>query len=572
MEQALLRIYRRYVPRWIKRNLSEETKDWLLGTIFYVNSKTDTGMLDTRRKAMFAMRRRDWREAIFQWQLIASFDLTRSGSPVSLHSKNDKNSRRVLFAKKQIRVARVKFAKELLQERRFREFREQCARVMEMIPDQRILKKDRELLNLVKDYAHTSIEVGGDFSTLATRSSNPKRIAICLDVLKVSDVHTHSRVIFAMGRNLLSVDKNIEVHVFITNERFVVTTPVVAESFHPQKRTTIEKLAQNILEDLYNTRFFIHYMISRDLEGLVSTCNKILEIKPDVILYGGGHRGLFSNESRLIRHCLYDFFPTVFFFIQSNNQVDKEIDMIIARGPHKITGDFGKSVVRVQPYPTILGNDSSVDKHLDRSVSESQTIVSAISGVRLNVKMAEMSDANLKRMFGILDRVPGTVWYFVGAADPDELVRSNRLIEKRVRAGQIRVLPVLPFIEFSELVCNSSLFLHLPGFTGGSGGASVARRSGIPILTFSHSDVSGRQPQQTIFDERDVSGWAEMAIRLLTDQDFWNQTVTLQRAHTNWIKQTSSRNFYNCLVEACELGRNRINCTKTKMVEFSSKL
>lgn len=558
MEQLLLKFYRRYVPKWIKRGLSDDMKDWLLGLLIYVASRPNLETLRIRRRAIAAMRRGDWRAAVDQWQWLAIQSKSIARGQAGKVPAPDEIQRKMNYARNQLRTARLHLARELHSEGKSREFRALTARIMEMIPDQRVLKKERDIIDLVRTYVQDALQEDGVAVRHSAVPGKPLRIALCLDVLKVSDVHTHSRVVFAMCRNLMAVSPDIETHIIVTNERFAVTTPVVATAFNPARSAIIYQMAREAFGEDYGTRFFMHVFHNTGLEGLINSSKSIIDIAPDVILYGGGHRGLFSNESRVIRHCLYDHFPTAFFYIQANNQVDDKLDMIIARGPHEIEGDAGEAMVRVQPYPTINEQNLMDDAPIDMDRQGRKVIVSAITGVRMNVQMEEQSDTNLKTMFSILDRVPGTVWYLIGAANPDDLVASNSLISRRVEAGQIKVYPVQPFETFTEMVNKASLFLHMPGFTGGSGGATVARRMGIPILTFRHSDVSGRQPQETIFAKGDVKGWAALACRLLTEQDVWLDTVKAQRAHTDWIRRTSGQGFYDCLAEASEKGQARI--------------
>ena len=560
MEQFLLKLYRGYTPRWIKRSLSDDTKDWLLGLLVYVASRPNLETLRIRHRANAAVRKGDWRAAIDQWHILNIQSKAIASGSLGKVPPPDEVARKSAYARNQLRTARMRLAMELHAAGEIREFRELATRVVEAVPDQRVLKKDTAILELVTTYVQTALlEDGHDphrDGALKARDK-PLRIAICLDVLKVSDVHTHARVVFAMCRNLLAVHEEVEADIIITNERYAVSTAVVAHAFNPLRHDEIHALAKEAFGESYGTRLFLHMFHDTGLEGVVRTSAAILKLAPDVVLYGGGHRGLFSNESRIIRHSLFPYLPTAFFYIQANNQVDPALDMIIARGPHEIIGDAGAAQIRVQPYPTINEQNFSDDAPIDVAKQARKIIVSAVAGVRMNIKMAEMSDTTLKTMFRILDQFPDAVWHLIGASDPDALIGANPLITRRVAAGQIKVHPVMPLEIFTETIAQASLFLHMPGFTGGSGGAGVARRAGIPILTFSHSDVSGRQPAQTVFEESDVSGWSAMACRLLGDEDAWLDIVQAQRAHSDWIRSTSGVGFYDCLVDTVALGQTR---------------
>jgi hypothetical protein len=509
-----------------------------------------------RMLARIAEHRRDWRAAAGYWQFLAAVKnpiTTKNRAVVA--SRPQEMLRISKGALRELRNARVNLALELLEHGKRREFSELVGRVVESIPDQRILKKERAVVDLVRAYVDCALHDDGIVERPV--AGGPKKIVICLDVMKISDIHTHSRIIFAMSKNLLAIDPQIEVHVVITNERFTVTLPALAPSFTRSNEEKLRDLAQAFLGDLYNTRFHIHYYRGNGIEGLIQSCKSILALEPDVILYGGGHRGLFSNESRLVRHALFNYVPTAYFFIQSNNQVDEKIDMIIARGPHAIEGEAGGATVRIQPYPTIVEDLPVIVPNAVDQQESGRTVVSALAGVRMDFKMNALDDKVLRELFSILDENPGVVWHVIGASNPKKLVADNPTIAKRVLTRQVVVHPVLAFDVFTELVSRASLFLHLPGFTGGSGGASVARRSGVPILTFSHSDVSGRQPPVTVFQEDDVSGYVALAKKLLAYPDERQKIVELQIAHSAWIRETSAQGFYDCLAEAIEIYRCR---------------
>lgn len=567
MDRFLVKAYRR-LPKWVKRGVPPELRDWLLRMLMYVDSRPNMHSLRLRHSAMMAGRRRDWVESMAHWQYLAALS-----NSTLIHQANDNDppddetTRRTTYARNELRRARIQRARELLAQGKIRPFRELVSRIVESIPDQRVFKNDKQILDIVRLYIQDALQADGiprpeplAVGTLAKPVTDPLCIVFCLDVLKVSNVHTHARVIFAICKNLLALDPRIQTHVIITNERFGVTTPIVAQSFTPTNKDTVENLAKKAFPDDYDTRFFFHMFRDSGLEGILRSCKKILKIAPDVVLYGGGHKGFFSNESRVVRHCLYDYLPTGFFFIQSNNEVDPKLDMIIARGPHPVVGNSGTAAVRIQPYPTIT--EGPIETVLRPERQAGKIIISAITGVRMDLKMNEQSDADMRAFLSVLDKTPGSVWHFIGASDPAKVAASNTLIAERVAAGQIVVHPVLPMAEFTALVGQAALFLHLPGFTGGSGGATVARRAGIPILTFRHSDVAGRQPPETVFEATDATGFSTMATRLLNDLEFWTSTVHSQFAHTNWIRDHAPEGFYDCLREACRIGADRLSRPK----------
>lgn len=558
MEKLLLKVYKRLVPRWIKARVSDDLKDWLLGSLIFLVSRPDLKSLRLRRLAMASVRKKDWRAAVEIWQ-----EFTAATQSISMEdaARQDEMLRKARYGRNELRKARLNYALQLRSEGRRRAFCELTNRIVESIPDQRVFKKERNIIDLVRHYVQDALledAIHIEYSRIS--AGKPLRIAFCLDILKISDIHTHSRVLFSICRNLMNLDPKIETHIIITHERLALTTPIISTSFNIHRDDFVHNMAKIALPDHYGSRFFVHIFKNSGLEGIVQSCKNIIEINPDVLVYGGGHRGLFSNESRSVRHCLYDWFPTAFLFIQANNEVDEKNDVIITRGPHKVIGSHGNAKIIEQPYPTISSEEfRGINTSVDPKKADSKIIITAISGVRMVVLMQALSDVELRELFSVLDTNPGTVWHFIGAPDPDLFINSNPHICKRVAQGQLVVHPVLPFAEFKNLMGRASLFLHLPGFTGGSGGASVARRNGVPILTFSHSDVSGRQPIETVFDEKNISDFVKMATLLLNNRTEWIRIVQLQFAHTKWIYETSPQGFYNCLSEAFTLGVKRVN-------------
>lgn len=573
MERLLLKLYRKFVPNRIKRALPPELKGRTLDILLYLTSRPGLADLKLRHQAMTAARHGDWAGAMTWWQNLAlrsrpevreEDDPTACAPsvippyPADLAEGDD--MRKTRYALAGLREARARHALRLYDEGRDRAAAELVARVVESLPDHRMLKNDPVVLAAATRWIRKALaEDGFDPGQGAPAvPAGPRRIAICLDILKVSDVHTHARVLLSICRNLLALDPSIETHLVVTRERFVVTTPIVAPTFNPRRMAEVEAMARTALGEHFGARFHLHMFDNSGLEGVAATCREILRIAPDVMLYGGGHRGFFSNESRLVRHALFDYLPTAFFYIQSNNEVDPLIDMVIARGPHRIPGDPGTAQVRIQPYPTIDRSEAVLPPPvIDPRKRESRVIISAIAGLRMSQRLAQQDRATLESLFSILDAVPGTVWHFIGASDPAAIVRDMPQIGRRVAAGQIVVHPVLPFPEFCARVENAALFVHPPGFTGGSGGAAVAREAGIPILTTRDSDVSGRQPPDTIFPETDMKGLARKAVTVLRDPAEWAAVVQAQIEHKDWIRNTAAQGFYDCLVETVGIYRAR---------------
>ncbi|WP_425041402.1 hypothetical protein [Primorskyibacter sp. S187A] len=563
MERLFLSGYRKLVPNRLKRALPKSLKARVREALSYFTARPGLKDLHLRHQAMAAEKQGDWAAAMGHWQHLAILSHPPRGeagdppavlTPLQPDAPEDDALRKTRHALAGLRRARAHQAMALFAQGDTRKAAALVAQVVESLPDHRMLKNEPIILDAVSHYLRRALaEDGQGPETVTVSAQKPHVIVLCLDILKISDVHTHARVLFAICRNLLELDPNLTTHLVVTRERFAVTTPVVASAFDPQRRVLAAQKAAAALGPLYGTRFFLHMRESPGLEGVLETCRFMLDLKPDVVLYGGGHRGLFSNESRVVRHALFEHLPSAFFYIQSNNQVDPALDMIIARGPHAIEGDAGAARIRVQPYPTIVNDETEPPPpEITPAKRGSKIIVSAIAGLRMRARLAQQDRATLETLFALLDRVPGAVWHMIGAADPEGLARDLPVIGKRVAKGQIVVHPVLPFAEFVTRVEAAALFIHPPGFTGGSGGAAVARKAGVPILTCRDSDVSGRQPPETVFETRDMAGLTAKACEILQSDAAWAEVVSRQIAHKQWIRETAAQGFYGCLCETVE--------------------
>ena len=502
----------------------------------------------------------DWRGATVYWQMSAATSTPIRSTNKMVFARNAKEGKRLAkFALKELCHARFKLAEELYAQGNVREFTETVARAVELLRDHRLMKKDPAILEVLTSYVRQSLASDGfEAPDAHARGKKPKRIAFCFDVLKVGDHYTHSKIVFAISRNLMALDPDIEVHLIITNERLTVSTPTVAPSFNLTRSDVIDDMARAALPEYFGTRFHVHFFKNTGLEGLVTTCKDILLINPDVIVYAGGHTGILSNESRVVRHCLYEHVPTSFFFIQSNNEVDDVFDLIIARGPHAVSGTSSDVPVRIQPYPTLTSETAVAEPEYDRSKAQSKVILSAVAGLRMDIRMEALSDEDLEQLFSILDENPGAIWYFVGSNNPKLLAKKIPLLKERMRAGQVKLRRFMPFDDFEEVATGAALFLQLPGFTGGAGGAGIARRSGVPILTFEHSDVSGRQPAETVFPEEDIASFVRKANMLLSDEDEWERVARAQIAHSHYLRETAPGGFYDCLGQASAAGQKRL--------------
>lgn len=533
MEHRLLRLYRRLTPRWLLRHVPSDTKDRALRSVTFLAGCPPVGVLWRWGATLGARPRR----ALDLWD-----DIARRHAPA--HRLPDL-----------VRIGRRHAVLRLADDPGTPLPRRAAllARALEDVDGPHDLKTDARLIRALARHAADALR---PTKPPAPGPAAPlRRIVLCLDILKVTGGYTHGRTVFQICRALLDCDAAVQVHLVISNEHRTAAAPGSPPEPVPGE-ARLHSLADAALPGLVGRRFFLHVQPGVGLSGLVDTCHRVIDLDPDLVLFGGGHRGPVSNESRVVRHCLFPRLPTAFFFFQANDQVDARCDLILARGPHRIEGRPGAVAICRQPYPTL---PAGVEMGAFTARPGPPVIVSAIAGARMEARLTELGQRRLRRFLTLLDDRPGAVWHFIGATDPAGLIARNPALRARAARGQVVVHPVLPRAGFAERVGQARLFVHLPGFTGGSGGAGVARRAGVPILTFRDSDVAGRQPAETVFDASDLAGCIALARRLLDDDATARRIVERQQAHSARLRDTAAGAFLACLGRARDLGRARLS-------------
>jgi hypothetical protein len=456
-----------------------------------------------------------------------------------------------------LRMARCALAIELANAGEMREFSELACRITETLGSTSVYQENPLILEVISTYLRLSLEETHAVPAQMEKEAAPQRLVIVLDVLKLSDLHLHSRVVFTIARSLLDRFDGLDIEVVITNERFAVTRPNIASWIDFEgNEYTLGFARTTVGENYFGNRFKLHFERSFGLEGVVRTCKKIIDLAPDVVAYAGGH-GRYSNDSRLVRHALQPYCPSALFFLGVDNVLDDKVDMIIPRGPHALVGDPGEAAIRIQTYPTLPGSEEKVKTPEERPAQ--RFAVSALAGARLDTRLTEIGDDDLRMLLSIFERNPDVVWHLVGADQPERIIAAVDLLRPYVETGRIVISPIMEIDAFRDFVTDASLFIQLPGFKGGAGGAGLARRGGVPILTFANSDVSGRQPPETIFDEDDIAGMADKAAAILLDADEARRIVQSQFDYADHIRETAVSGFYDCLCEARRMGAYRIN-------------
>lgn len=535
LESRLIRAFRRHLPRRLQGVLPSATKDLLVDLWRFAAARPGP-RLAARCALAWAcsgLGRRD--AAARRWAALAH-DWPAPGPPALVATA----ARHAALSAAPDPAAR----------------RAVLAAVLAELDGPHRLKGDRRLLAALA--AHLSglmppVDAGG---ACAAPGAGLRRVALVVDILKAEGGYTHARSVLAICRNLIVADPALHIDLVVANERLAAGR--MALDGPGAEGRWLAEAAEQAMAGADAARLALHVLRGRGLEGLEAAARTILGLAPDVALFGGGHRGPVSNEARVLRHALHPHLPVAFFFFQASDQVDPAIDLIIARGPHRIAGRPGRVPVRVQPYPTLTPATIGAGPGRRAAPEGPALIVTALAGPRLEARLDELGQRAMRRFLTLLDLCPGAIWHFVGADDPERLLAGNRALRARVAAGQAVVLPVLPAADFAAMVGRARLFVHLPGFTGGSGGAGLARRAGVPILCFQDSDLAGRQPPETVFAEGDAAGFLSAARRVLAEPAFADSLAARQHAHSLRLLNEAPAGFLDALAEAARLGRARL--------------
>lgn len=403
-------------------------------------------------------------------------------------------------------------------------------------------------------------EISKDYPTSVPRDKKPKRIAICLDVIKISAVHTHKNLYLSLAAAIAALDPDVTIDIIATYERQLTWNGGFEDYYRPDNKVVLEAFIEEMVPEGIRERINVHYFESFGLRGVIDTCRKILDMKHDLIMYGSGKHGYHGNESLLVRHTLYKYTPTAFFFVQSNNEVDALNDIIIARGQHPIEGEPGTAQVAYQAYPPFPGLQAAVvPEGMDNLEKKpAKVIVTAWVGVRLDKTLNGYKGVEMNKILDILDEVPDAEWHLVGADNPAGLVPKNNRFHRYHAQGRIVIHPVLSYNEFYRITSTASLFFQPPGFTGGGGGASIARNNLVPILCYRHSDVAPLQPPEYVFEEDDLQSGVDAAIAILSSDKARDDLVAIQTGLMESRRSSAPKLFYDCLVKAVETYNKRI--------------
>lgn len=415
------------------------------------------------------------------------------------------------------------------------------------------LKKCDDAISTIANYIARLPNIRKKTRSL-TKNDNPVRIVICVQRIKAGHQDSHVLHFFAIAAELVK-HAHAEVHIVSTHENQMHAKEVGFIPCQTQlNKYFSQKVSRNIIDEKHLKHIYLHYFDNIGLNGTIESSKKILDINPDVIIYPSGRN--FGNESTVIRRILHNFLPTVFIFTNYVDLVDKYNDLIISSGNHNINSRYKDLPVIAQLYPGLESNWKKLT--YNQPLNNNPIIISAIAGNRMSQAFQNMPEESIRSLMCILDKVPSSTWYLVGASNKKNLMDSHPLIRHYAQKDRIRIFPRLLPNEFESLVSKSQLYISPPHFYGGGASSIIACKNGVPILCFKDSDVASRQPPHLVFDNSQIDKFTELAIDLLQDDHKHQEVAREQHEWVTRLGRSKTVKFYNLLCLAARTAKNRL--------------
>lgn len=407
---------------------------------------------------------------------------------------------------------------------------------------------ESKIINEVNSYAF--------LNTNKQKKSEIKKVAICCGVLRHGKTLNHARLIFEFAKNLSLIAPNLQLYIVNTNEvpyfnPFKTTPSRHIDFVEKEYLINLEQFAKDILGDLFELKVkFVSYpLLNNFCQKLSYIVDKIIEINPDAIIYLGC-KG--ANESFFVRRGLFDFFPTLYLFSQMIIKVDQYNDIYLARNNHDLVGSYDKSKVRVTPYP-IKFNKSDSDNfvydvsYVKKSPNEI-TLVSVLNGARMGNYFSSYSSKTRLLMMNLL-KIENTRWFWIGPSNKDKVLSIDPTFTNMYQQGKLEI------IQFEEnlraFYHHCDLFLHLPRFTGGGGGLSIALLEGLPVLCFENTDPSHNVAKEYRFQSDDIEKFFQTAEFLILNQESRKTAaINCRNYYENLHIQDRAGLIYQALLDA----------------------
>lgn len=455
-------------------------------------------------------RQKRWRESLERWNRTAILTpRDKSGRLEQIH-------RKIMRCNAQIALSELRKGNRIMAS-------EHIALAIETADS---IKQRADIVEPVVAIARDALEEQG-VQPLRPLTS-PRNIVICLDVIKISALHAHKHVYVSMAAALAARDPRATVTIVATYERQIGWNPSSIAACRPERLEILRAFINEKLPEDLRERIFVQHFSNFGLRGLIETCRSILDMKPDMILYGGGKSGSHSDESLLVRHILHKYVPSGLFLGRADDEVDDSVDVIIPRKEQALQGDPQEALVHPSPYPVFPGIQAAIVPEELAPLERKPHIVSAWADSRLSKVLNGYQNNEINRILDVLDRLPDMQWHVIGVGRSDKILPRHRRFNTFLKKKRIVLHPIQKYTAFYEKVRSASVFLHLPGFTGGGVGASIARNNDVPIICFENSDVAAMQPADYVFPEVPIEDGLEAMYEVLTNEDARDALIDLQ--------------------------------------------
>ncbi|MFZ7094087.1 hypothetical protein [Primorskyibacter sp. 2E233] len=231
-----------------------------------------------------------------------------------------------------------------------------------------------------------------------------------------------------------------------------------------------------------------HDRVEDWLQTIVSSAE---DFAPDAVIRWFGF-----YASNAVAPALHHRFPTLGIQFNANNPVDRYADVLLNQGqldPKKASDTRWRNHrIPLEVLPRRLDLPRSAFD-LPEGVF---TMVSTLSGGRLEKAVTQLSAERLGALMDMLDARPDLLWLWVGVHDVETLRAHDPRLRARIDAGQIRCLQFAE--DLRALYQHCDLYVHLPAMAGGGMGVAMAIEEDMAVLCHAGTDPCNFLPDTTI--------------------------------------------------------------------------